>query len=277
MLERWESGILGGALSLSIHTLLLGLAGLIALEEMSRRTYPLSAGEILEPVTASLRPDSRERYLYDCSGGMEGRRYPVEMRKLPGVFDFDRGTSESLAPALSWLVRHQNEDGSWSADRFHRLCRDGICDGSGGSRCDDCVTALALLALSGAAQEERSEQVAKDLEILRRQRLVREALAKGMSWLRSRRAHYGGCLGSRPLADRLIHESWCGPLFLRVAGVPEDLMDRQKKGGDRCRDGSWDPEVPGENRVFLAAINTLRLEGHPNPDVLLGKCEGGHR
>ena len=67
------------------------------------------------------------------------------------------------------------------------------------------------------------------------------------------------------------------PAFLGVASIPEGVIDRQKTGRDRCRDGSWDPEGAGDSRVYLAAINALRLEGHPNPDGLLGKCEDGYR
>jgi len=186
-------------------------------------------------------------------------------------------TSEALAPALYWLVRHQNEDGSWSVDRFNRHCRDGLCDGSGGGRCDDCVSALAILALSAGAQEARPEGVRVDPAVLRRQLLVKDAVSKGMSWLSSRRMHYGGCLGARPLADRLIHESWCGPLFLGVGSIPEELLDSQKTAGGGCRDGSWDPVSLGESRAYLVAINALRLEGHPDPTGLLGKCEGGYR
>ncbi len=79
------------------------------------------------------------------------------------------------------------------------------------------------------------------------------------------------------MADRLVHESWCGPLFLGVARVPEELIALQKTAAERCRDGSWDPEDAQDGRVYLAALNTLRLEGHPNPEILLGKCEGGYR
>ena len=47
-----QTRILGGALSLSIHGLLLAMATLFALDQIAPRTYPLSAGEILEPMTA---------------------------------------------------------------------------------------------------------------------------------------------------------------------------------------------------------------------------------
>jgi hypothetical protein len=279
MLPRWRSDVLGGALSLSIHALFIGVTMLLALDQALPPAFPSSADPAFQPVTLVFPSDPRDRFLFDGEGTKNGWHSPRGSRN-PGVFmplGGYRATSEALAPALAWLVRHQNEDGSWSVDRFERHCKGERCGGTGGRRCDDCVTALAVLALKGADPERQPDGVAIDPAVVRRQRLVRDAVAQGMNWLCSRRKYYGGCLGARPLANRLVFESWSGPLFLKMGGVPAAVMDSQKIAAGECRDGSWDPESSEENRAYVVALNTLRLEGHPGPESLLGKCEGGYR
>jgi hypothetical protein len=290
MLPRW----FGGALSLGIHLLLLGVATLIALDSVW--LFPEESTFCEAPQTAILaRPDGRERDLVDRNGLWESQQAPSDVDadwttallrgvQAPGVYDscarqgpIRRATSEALTASLGWLARHQNEDGSWSVDRFDRHCSGLHCDGRGGGRCDDCVTALAVLALFEAGHEIKLGGIGVNPAASRRRNLCQVAVSKGMSWLASRRSYYGGCLGARHLADRLVYESWCGPLFLRVGSIPEELASSQKAGAAGCRDGSWDPESGETNRIYLAALNALRLEGHPDPTVLLGKCEGGYR
>ncbi len=71
------------------------------------------------------------------------------------------GTSASeaaVARGLRWLVQHQNEDGSWSLDRFHKA---GYCKGRcshPGFTSDVAGTALALLPFLGAGQTHRQGQ-----------------------------------------------------------------------------------------------------------------------
>jgi hypothetical protein len=293
MLQAWRSGILGGGLSLTIHTLLLGLALLIAQDQIPPAEYSSTPQDVLRPPELIFRFSLRDRFLFDRNGPLEGPRSPLKSdaawefpilhaSMLPGVFAgrskaIYRGTSEAMTAALQWLVRHQNEDGSWSVERFDRHCHGVGCSGAGGARCDDCVTALAVLALSEAGHEAQPDGVSVDSAVLRRRMLCKEAVSKGVSWLSSRRTYYGGCLGARALADRLVHESWCGPLFLGTAGISGELMESQKTPSGGCSDGSWDPGSAGESRVCLVAMNALRLEGHPDPGSLLGTCEGGYR
>jgi hypothetical protein len=138
MMERWHPGILGGTLSFSIHSFLLGLATLVALSD-ALPELPSSDGPGVEPFKVVLQRDTRDRYRIDRDGTLTGPRSSLRSQRglrFPLPIDFSAASSESLAPALSWLVRHQNEDGSWSVDRFDRHCDGARCDGSGGSRCD---------------------------------------------------------------------------------------------------------------------------------------------
>ncbi|MEC9476941.1 MAG: prenyltransferase/squalene oxidase repeat-containing protein [Planctomycetota bacterium] len=60
-------------------------------------------------------------------------------------------TEDSVLAGVQWLIRHQDQDGSWSPDRFDRHCedRDNPCSGHGYSEHRAGITALALLALLG--------------------------------------------------------------------------------------------------------------------------------
>ena len=59
-------------------------------------------------------------------------------------------TEDAVLAALIWLARHQNPDGSWSAQRFAHNCEPGVrCTGAGDEAFDIGLTGLALLAFTG--------------------------------------------------------------------------------------------------------------------------------
>jgi hypothetical protein len=67
-------------------------------------------------------------------------------------------TEAAVARGLRWLAQHQNDDGSWSLDRFHKA---GECQGRcsrPGFHSDTAGTALALLPFLGAGQTHRQGQ-----------------------------------------------------------------------------------------------------------------------
>ena len=79
-------------------------------------------------------------------------------------------TEAAVARGLRWLARHQNDDGSWSLNQFHRAgdC-DGRCGGRGGHS-DTGATSLALLPFLGAGQTHVSGN-------------YRTTVARGLNWL----------------------------------------------------------------------------------------------
>ena len=88
-----------------------------------------------------------------ASTGRVGRR-PSGPKKARAKMS---GTDRSIRGALKWLARHQREDGSWSATRFHEACgRHGYGESctrnefDGNEQYDVGVTSLALLAFLGA-------------------------------------------------------------------------------------------------------------------------------
>jgi hypothetical protein len=81
-------------------------------------------------------------------------------------------TEAAVARGLRWLAQHQNEDGSWSLDNFHRA---GDCNGRCGNRGTDyghmAATSLALLPYLGAGQLPTTPC------------LYQETVAKGLRWM----------------------------------------------------------------------------------------------
>jgi hypothetical protein len=73
-------------------------------------------------------------------------------------------TEAAVARGLEWLARHQDKDGSWSLDAFHRAgdCR-GRCSHRG-MPSDVSATALALLPLLGAGQTHLQGKYKSEVE-----------------------------------------------------------------------------------------------------------------
>ncbi|MBI2931899.1 MAG: hypothetical protein HYY16_09625 [Planctomycetes bacterium] len=76
-----------------------------------------------------------------------------------------------LETSLSWLARHQFDDGSWSASAYMQMCPGRYCLGAGREEHSLFVTALAVLAFleTAAAAEDR----AAGLRLRRREALER--------------------------------------------------------------------------------------------------------
>jgi hypothetical protein len=91
-------------------------------------------------------------------------------------------TEAAVARGLRWLAQHQNHDGSWSLDRFHRVagcdCRDW-----GSLESETAATALALLPFLGAGQTHLSG-------------IYRDHVAQGLRWLIQNQQEDGDLRGS---------------------------------------------------------------------------------
>jgi hypothetical protein len=77
----------------------------------------------------------------------------------------------ALASALTWFVRHQEADGSWTLDGFERQCRNKACGGAGSWRSPAAATGLALTPLIGAV-DNRAAAAAFD-----------DTIRRGVGWL----------------------------------------------------------------------------------------------
>jgi len=109
------------------------------------------------------------------------------------------GTPESaVIAALRWLARHQNPDGSWSAQGFAKNCAKGACSGMGEGDYDTGVTGLSLLAFLGAGYTpmSRDEAMMIDPAFPDRQLHFGETVKKGLQWLLAQQDPEG-CVGER--------------------------------------------------------------------------------
>ena len=93
-------------------------------------------------------------------------RVRIEMVKREGGTTL---TEAAVSRGLRWLARHQNSDGSWSLDRFHRAASCG-CEQRGTLKSDVAGTSLALLPFLGAGQTHLTG-------------IYKDEVAKGLRWL----------------------------------------------------------------------------------------------
>ena len=106
-------------------------------------------------------------------------RIRVEMVQREGGTTF---TEAAVARGLRWLAKHQNRDGSWCLDRFHRV-NDCDCGDRGDIDSNEAATALALLPFLGAGQTHLSG-------------LYRDEVASGLRWLLQQQKPNGDLRGS---------------------------------------------------------------------------------
>jgi hypothetical protein len=100
-----------------------------------------------------------------------------------------QATEQAVKEGLTWLLRHQNTDGSWSASSLKQLCK-------GGSNCyggwqkledwyDEGLTGLALLAFLGAGYSYDSKQFVVD-RVQAKKLYMGPAVKNGLTWLKNR-------------------------------------------------------------------------------------------
>lgn len=117
----------------------------------------------------------------------------------PGIREGPTTKTESaVLAALRWLARHQNPDGSWSAQGFSRNCLKSACGGGGEGDYDAGVTSLSILAFLGAGDTpmSRDEKLMIDPAFPDRQLQFGETVKKGLQWL-IRQQDPEGCVGER--------------------------------------------------------------------------------
>lgn len=132
----------------------------------------------------------------DFSGFFDGRR-----TRLPDDPDHIQAAVDA---ALRWLARHQNADGSWSADRFDTRCTGAKCGGCGEADYHVGITALALLPFLGAGFTPDSTVEIPDPPDATRGLKPADLLRSGLKWLLSKQ-DTGGCIGERGMKYMYNH------------------------------------------------------------------------
>jgi len=105
-------------------------------------------------------------------------------RQYIELFGGTEDTEKAVNRGLQWIVQHQNEDGSWSLNRFHENCKGqrATCSGRGSEASNTAATGLALLPLLAAGHTHMDGEHAT-------------AVAAGLQWLIDHQKPDGELLG----------------------------------------------------------------------------------
>ncbi len=87
-------------------------------------------------------------------------RNPDTRRELASVLGNHPAEEAAVKRGLLWLAMHQNEDGSWSLNEFHKNCEKhgGRCSGAGSEHSNTAATGLALLPFLAAGHTPDSKE-----------------------------------------------------------------------------------------------------------------------
>jgi hypothetical protein len=126
------------------------------------------------------------------------------------------GTEAAVLEGMRWLIRHQNDDGSWGADTLLEHCSvkaQCVSDNQDFSpQYNPGLTGLALLAFLGAGYQHDSKQKIVDTAMGKRY-VVGDVVGKGIKWLISEQ----GPDGSFPNYMGSIYNEAIGALALTEA------------------------------------------------------------
>ncbi len=201
------------------------------------------------------------------SGGLGG---PWGDRLVGGKHDLvakrggSRGTEKAVAAGLKWLRDHQDPDGSWSCDNFHKNCRKNICEGRGSSADHSCgVTGLALLAYLGAGNTMRVGA-------------YREVVKKGLKYLISVQSP-DGCVGPKTADGHYMYNHLICTMALAEAfglsGMTPQLKAPAQKAVDFAVQAQnpymgWRYGVrPGDNDTSMTGWAVLALKSAKLSDL----------
>jgi hypothetical protein len=136
-----------------------------------------------------------------------GRKIGTGLRKgvLPG--GPTQGTEEAIRIGLIWLVRHQNDNGSWSAMTCKDHCpADKPCQPETGAgeadaytdKFDVGLTSISLLAFLGAGFGHNAKQYVVDTFKAKKSELGKDVVLKGLKWLVARQNPDGSFSSTGP-------------------------------------------------------------------------------
>ena len=156
-----------------------------------------------------------------------GKPSPFSTRKLGGGGRPGRpggptqGTEKAVLDGLRWLVRHQNEDGSWSPTTINTLCP---CDDPMYNpktpytkNFDEGLTGMALLCFLGAGFSHESKQDIVDTAMAKRHK-IGEVVKKGLQWLQKKQNQDGSFSTGRPF---MYNEALAGMAMAEAYGLTQ--------------------------------------------------------
>ncbi len=120
----------------------------------------------------------------------------AERAAVPGV--------GPVIAALTWLARHQSEDGGWEPALFHLECQGGRCTGTGNAKYGIGVTALGALAFLGAGYGGSADEAYVD-PLGRKPRSFTRAAARALERLRQSQGPDGAFAAPGALRPMFSH------------------------------------------------------------------------
>jgi hypothetical protein len=191
------------------------------------------------------------------------------------------GTKDSeraVAAALRWLCNHQNQDGSWSLDKYTQHCKDGTCTGHGSAHgADTGATAMGLLPFLAAGQTHTGYGP------------YAGNIGKALNWLIAHQGKNGDLMGGSTmychgLATIALCEAY-GLTQDRKLLVPTQMavkfiLDAQNQGtgGWRYRPGDdGDTSVVGWQIMALKSAQMAGLINHSGGGPEVKAFEGGSK
>src|SRR5262245_20183705 len=146
-----------------------------------------------------------------------------------------KATAQAMDAGIGWLVRHQDEDGCWSASQFMRHDpKTDLCTGLGKPEQDLLVTAWATVALMTRGNTERIGPHAG-------------AVQKAFAWLEKQK-QADGFLGAREAPNSVVaHALVCNVLLRRRMTSPQPPTKQSLEPLETLRlpDGTWPAGVGG--------------------------------
>ena len=183
----------------------------------------------------------------------------------------DHATVTAVRAGIDWLLRHQEEDGHWSAAAFDARCKDATCTGHGDAKYDVGVTALAAEALLGVGDEKLRPAATRALDWIVAQQDGKSGLIRTPG-PPSSHAHYEHVYATLALVDAAGLEPvarWKEPAKKAVDYL---LRARNPYRGWRygVSDGDNDSSLTGLIVVVLAGAHTAGVVVAPLTDELKG-------
>jgi len=168
--------------------------------------------------------------------GAEGSRRSGTPRQRALAQQGGNGATERAVKAgLDWLLRHQDNDGSWSPDQFHKHCTDRVspCSGAGYREHRAGITALSLLALLGDGHLPRQNHDPLD-----------DATHRALQWL-------------------LQHQDPTGCIRTDPSSGTRNLYDHGIATFALCEAAQWtsDPAIDGAARLALSFLGASQQAG----------------
>jgi hypothetical protein len=175
-------------------------------------------------------------------------------------------TEAAVARGLAWMAEHQNRDGSWSLNRFHRAgsC-DRRCDGQGHIRGNAAATSLVLLPYLGAGQTHLTGY-------------YKDVVSAGLRWLLEHQKSDGDLRADSPSHIGMYVHGQATIVLCEALGMTQDetfrepaqravqfIVDAQHpRGGWRYRPGQiGDTSVIGWQLMALESARSAGLKVPP--------------